>query len=214
MKEQLQKMVKDVDDFQRRVLELPIRLDLLPTHRLVFRADHMREEINEFVEAHTNGDYAAALDGLVDLVYIAIGAMLEMGVLPEDAFGIVHEANMKKLRGETKRGEAYDAVKPEGWEPPNYDALIEALRLRAVVTPTLLEATRVVQQRAAAYNGGTVKREDHFPLGAASLFQMIWVKVIRMRSDIESNRAPNRDHLIDLINYADFMVCLLDGRPM
>ena len=214
MENKLINMMTDVDEFQRKILELPCAPGPLAEHRFDFKVGHMHEELNEFETAYAEGHLDAQVDALVDLIYVAFGALLEMGVPPDEAFGTVHEANMRKVRGETKRGEAHDAVKPDGWTPPSHAELLAALRLRSKVSAPLLEATIIVQERAASYNAGTVRREDHFPLGVTSIFQMMWVKLIRMRSDIEAGRPVNRDHLIDFINYASFGVNHLDGRPL
>ena len=43
------------------------------------------------------------------------------------AFDEVQKANMAKVRGESKRGPSslgFDAIKPDGWTPPNYSAFI------------------------------------------------------------------------------------------
>ncbi len=42
----------------------------------------------------------------------------------------------------------------------------------------------------------------------------MWVKIIRMKADLDAGRPIKRDHPIDLINYARFMVDFIDGRPM
>ena len=214
LQETLTDMMTQVDDFQKKILELPCVIGPLPAHRFKFKIDHMREEIDEFEKAYDDDVFENQVDALIDLIYVAMGALLEMGVLPHKAFDTVHDANMKKVRGETKRGESYDAMKPEGWTPPDHSALITNILLRAAVRPALLEATAIMLERGAAYNGGSVKREDHFPLGMTSIFTVLWIKIIRMRSDIESGRTINRDHLRDLINYAGFGMDILDGRPL
>lgn len=63
------------------------------------------------------------LDALVDLSYVLHGTAYLQGFNIDGAFAKVHEANMKKVRAErasdSKRGSAYDVVKPEGWTPPD-----------------------------------------------------------------------------------------------
>lgn len=69
------------------------------------------------------------LDALVDLVYVALGTAHLHGFDFKEAWRRVHEANMKKVRAkaasESKRGSAFDVVKPEGWEPPDHSDLVE-----------------------------------------------------------------------------------------
>ncbi len=207
-------MMTDVNQFQREIQDLPCAPEPLQEHRHKFRLMHLNEELSEIDAANQAGDFEGTVDGYIDLIYVAMGALLEMGVTPNEAFGTVHDANMQKVRGMTKRGEAYDAIKPEGWEPPDHSALLAALLLRSQVSAPLLEATRVQLARAAKYNGENVRREDHFPFGMKSVYQMMHVKMMRMRADLDAGRDVDRDHLIDLINYSGFGVNLLDGRPM
>lgn len=220
IKRQLTKMAEGVERFHREIQDLPVHEikvngqaypGSLPPHRKDFRAKFLFEELKEYTDAESIAD---EIDALVDLIYVAIGALLEMGVNPIKAFEPVQEANMAKLRGETKRGEVYDAVKPPGWTPPDHEAVLRDLVLRAEVRPALLEATKIMLERGAKYNGGTVRRADHFPFRERSVFEAMWLKAIRLRADIENGNPINRDHPRDLINYAGFMIDFLDGRDL
>ena len=78
----------------------------------------MREEVEEFLEA---GDLVGQVDAIVDLIYFALGALVEMGVDAGPVFDIVHEANMQKTRspqGLRKRSTDGKVQKPDGWESP------------------------------------------------------------------------------------------------
>lgn len=85
----------------------------------------MREEVDEFSKAVDDLDMAELADALVDLVYYAKGTAVILNLPWSDLFTIVHEANMKKVSGQTKRGLAEDAAKPEGWQPPNVRKVLE-----------------------------------------------------------------------------------------
>jgi predicted HAD superfamily Cof-like phosphohydrolase len=52
------------------------------------------------------------------LIYIAFGAALHMGLPIDSILDEVHQANMQKVPGMTKRGVQNDAVKPHDWEGP------------------------------------------------------------------------------------------------
>ena len=65
------------------------------------------------------------IDALIDIVYVALGTALALGVSPEmwnKGWAAVHKANMAKERAlraeDSKRGTTYDVVKPEGWQSP------------------------------------------------------------------------------------------------
>lgn len=209
-------MMDGVDKFQKKVLGFPAPTEpqLLSESRHAFRTDFIKEELSEYALAYREGRLDDAVDAWVDLIYVALGALLEMGIEPMAAFDPVQSANMAKVRGMTKRGDTYDAQKPEGWTPPDHAAVIAELVLRSQVPPAFLEATKIMLERAAAYNSESTKREEHFPLGDVSFFQMMWVKMARMKADVTSGRSPNRDHLIDIMNYANFWINHLDGRPL
>lgn len=90
-----------------------------------FRLKFLQEELDELEDALRDNDKVKAFDALLDLVYVAYGTALFMGVSPGQwAAGMhaVHSANMAKVRvahaGESKRGSSFDVRKPEGWVGP------------------------------------------------------------------------------------------------
>ena len=90
-----------------------------------FRVGFLEEEISELKEALAKGNRIEAFDALLDLVYVAHGTALFMGVTPAQwAAGMhaVHSANMAKVRVtsalDSKRKNAFDAKKPHGWVGP------------------------------------------------------------------------------------------------
>ena len=87
----------------------------------------MEEELEEFRKAGSIHDQA---DAMVDLMYIALGTLVEMGVRPGRLFDIVHEANMKKLWPDGKVHYAADGkvIKPPSWKPPEPQLMEEIER--------------------------------------------------------------------------------------
>jgi predicted HAD superfamily Cof-like phosphohydrolase len=77
----------------------------------------MREEIQEFLDSRNIYDQA---DAMIDLIYFALGTLVEMGIPPEELFDAVQEANMNKLwsDGKPRFREDGKIIKPEGWRPP------------------------------------------------------------------------------------------------
>ncbi|SDY81634.1 Predicted phosphohydrolase, Cof family, HAD superfamily [Proteiniborus ethanoligenes] len=90
---------------------------LLDSDRVSKRYDWMLEEINEFKEAK---DIYEQADAMIDLMYFALGTLVEMGVKPDKIFEIVHRANMDKLWSDGKPHFKEDGktIKPEGWVDP------------------------------------------------------------------------------------------------
>ena len=67
---------------------------MLTDDRVQRRAEWMAEEVREFCAAQTVDEQA---DAMVDLMYFALGTLVEMGVDGMSLFHIVHQANMAKL---------------------------------------------------------------------------------------------------------------------
>lgn len=89
---------------------------------------HMQEELDEIRAACLIGDLEQYFDGLIDLVYVALGAAYFANLPFNEGFRRVHEANMKKVRAtraeDSKRGSTFDIIKPAGWQAPALDDLI------------------------------------------------------------------------------------------
>ena len=90
---------------------------LVEKERAATRADWMQEEIEEFLEASKVIDQA---DAMIDLIYFALGTLVEIGVTPNRLFEIVHEANMTKLwpDGKVHRRADGKVIKHSSWRPP------------------------------------------------------------------------------------------------
>ena len=89
------------------------------------------EELAEYTNAITKKDSAAALDALVDIVYIALGTAWLFNLPFEKAWNEVQKANMSKIRTKSKskkRGTSFDVVKPKGWIAPDIEQIIEEER--------------------------------------------------------------------------------------
>lgn len=82
------------------------------------RYSYMTEELIEFLTARTVVDQA---DAMIDLIYFALGTLVELGVKPDPLFNIVHAANLSKLwpDGTVKYHEGSRKVlKPPTFERP------------------------------------------------------------------------------------------------
>ena len=112
-------MIKDVWDFQIKFGQIT---NSIPSHltkrKLNERVECMQEELDEFIQACELQDLSAQADALVDLVYFALGTANMLGLPWQILWNDVHEANMRKVAGITKRGHKVDCIKPEGWIGP------------------------------------------------------------------------------------------------
>lgn len=120
--ERLKKMNKEwekVKEFQIKakqpVSNIPIELN---KDRVFVRSIWMLEEIDEFRNSKNIVEQA---DAIIDLMYFAIGALVEMGIEPDKLFDIVHEANMSKLdSGNNYKCDGNGKIlKPKNWISPN-----------------------------------------------------------------------------------------------
>ncbi|MDR1689781.1 MAG: hypothetical protein LBS21_14415 [Clostridiales bacterium] len=108
--------------FSNPASDVPVKME---AERAAKRYKWMLEEIDEFIEAHTLTDQA---DAMIDLMYFALGTLVEMGVKPQKLFDIVHEANMTKLWEDGKPRYNADGkiIKPPSWDDP-FGKLEEAI---------------------------------------------------------------------------------------
>lgn len=117
-------LVDAIFSFNEEIVGVPEReinpLDQ-PTKEWTVRA--YNEEIFEFHEAFDREDVVGMVDANLDLIYFAVGTLKKMGLTRlqvKQCMAAIHSANMTKAKGKlAKRGDhAEDAVKPEGFVPP------------------------------------------------------------------------------------------------
>lgn len=141
-------LIEDIRDFHvKHDLGYDGKLRPLPADLYPFRHKFMHEEADEWKEAQEALTYeeqadeillvdkanvthamAKALDAIVDVIYITLGNAYLQGFNEHhisEAWRRVHAANMKKIRGESKRSALYDIVKPPDWVAPKLDDLVE-----------------------------------------------------------------------------------------
>lgn len=116
-------MFEGVVQFHKEILNQPApeKPTVLSEEMLTERFDFLMEELTEFENASMEGDLVGATDGLLDLIYVALGTLYLMGVPADQVWQFVQDANMRKVRGETHRGNVYDAAKPPGWVKPDVE---------------------------------------------------------------------------------------------
>lgn len=128
----MKKNLYQVIDFHKKFdLPGPDTPQMLDLNTFMFRAKFMQEELNEFKEAHAEGDLEKSFDSLIDLIYVALGTAYLQGFTPEvfeEGWDRVHEANMAKERctdaSKSSRGSTADVIKPEGWKAPDHRDLL------------------------------------------------------------------------------------------
>jgi predicted HAD superfamily Cof-like phosphohydrolase len=95
--------------------------------RVLKRYKWMLEEINEFLEAEEIVEQA---DAMIDVIYFALGTLVEMGIKPDNLFNIVQDANMAKLWPDGKPHYNKDGktIKPITWKDPHDKLKLEIRR--------------------------------------------------------------------------------------
>lgn len=101
--------------FGHPVSEIPKQME---QNRVLKRYNWMLEEINEFAEAD---DIVEQADAMIDVIYFALGTLVEMGIKPDNLFDIVQSANMAKLwpDGQPHYNAEGKTIKPSTWEDPH-----------------------------------------------------------------------------------------------
>ncbi len=116
-------LLGDINDFHTKFGFTPREIGAKPDlSLLLFRLKFLAEELQELKVASTVDDLENFLDGLVDLVYVALGTAWLFNLDFNKAWTLVHAANMAKVRAErnedSKRGSTFDVIKPKGWQKP------------------------------------------------------------------------------------------------
>lgn len=129
---------EDVKDFHEKCgQEVNTKPSLLSEDTISLRYSLIDEEVNkellpilkklqekgtwdsgEFIE-----DLAAIADGIVDAIYVLLGAAVSFGINLQPIWEATQKANMQKFGGPV-RGDG-KILKPEGWKHPDVQALIE-----------------------------------------------------------------------------------------
>ena len=122
-------LIKDIDSFHKKFgFDKNEKVGIPDDNELVnFRTSFLAEEFAEYTNAITKKDAAAALDALVDIVYIALGTAWLFNLPFHKAWKEVQRANMTKIRAKSKskkRGTKFDVVKPKDWKAPNIERIL------------------------------------------------------------------------------------------
>ena len=115
--------IDQVGHFIREVVALPCPAvpTMMGPERVEWFGHAIREELKEFEDATTILDQ---VDAVGDLAYFALGRLFELGVDPAAHFTAIHEANMRKRRGNMAKrpgSMGHDAVKPADWYGPDHE---------------------------------------------------------------------------------------------
>ena len=87
--------------------------------------DLIREEVAELAEAETHED---ALDALIDILVVTIGAIHSAGYDAEGAWKEVMGTNFAKIdrvTSKVRKREDGKVLKPVGWEPPQLAKFVQ-----------------------------------------------------------------------------------------
>lgn len=117
---------EQIEKFYREIVRLPIPSEptrLTPEQKLS-AVEHWREEIKEFEDAQSIDD---EIDACIDLAWLALGRVIEMGAHLPEHFAEVARANMDRVPGRNPKrpnSTGFDTVKPEGWRGPDHYAVL------------------------------------------------------------------------------------------
>lgn len=117
-------MRNPISDTQSFYLKHFRDLPTLTRERLLWRLAFISEEWAETQDAIIHNDAENTVDGLIDMLVVILGTLYEAEVDLNQAWTVVHEANMEKERGSqvSRPGSAgADLVKPEGWIKPSHE---------------------------------------------------------------------------------------------
>ncbi len=115
----MKKEWSDVREFHEKFGHpVPSEPGMIAKKRALSRGKWMNEEVAEFLIAD---DIYEQADAMIDLIYFALGTLVEMGLEADQLFAIVQRANMAKLWPDGKphyNPKDGKVIKPEGWQDP------------------------------------------------------------------------------------------------
>lgn len=102
------------------------------------RLDFIREELDETYLAFFEASPANFIDGLIDIVVVAVGTLDLLGINGEGAWKEVYNRNIQKEVGSNPsrpNTKGMDLIKPKGWKPPELAPFISDLLLQVMTIP-------------------------------------------------------------------------------
>lgn len=101
----------------------------LEDDKMKVKIGHLVEELTEIQNAYSKQDLPEFVDGLLDLVYVALGTLNLMNMPVRPLWKDIQIRNMAKIRATAdnvgKRGSTFDVIKPQGWTGPRTQEIID-----------------------------------------------------------------------------------------
>lgn len=89
------------------------------------RIGFMQEELSEMALAASKNSMEDIADAIVDLIYFATGTAVLLNLPLREIWDKVHDANMQKVGGVSKRGIDGDAQKPDDFVAPDIRSILD-----------------------------------------------------------------------------------------
>jgi len=120
-----------MSDAARMIEEFHRVLDQEPGHGKLGGDNELRirlhgEEHWELVDELRAHNLPGIAQELADVLYVAYGTAYTLGIPIDAVLAAVHAANMAKFEGGVQRRADGKVAKPEGWEPPDIKAVLDA----------------------------------------------------------------------------------------
>jgi predicted HAD superfamily Cof-like phosphohydrolase len=116
---------RDQEKFMRACDQI---VDELNTDQFTMYCGLIAEEMQELAVALADADDVEALDALIDILVVTIGAIHSMGADAEGAWKEVMRTNFAKIdkdTGKVRKREDGKVLKPQGWTPPDLKGYLE-----------------------------------------------------------------------------------------
>lgn len=101
----------------------------LEDDKMKVKIGHLDEELAEIKKAYEEKDLYEFCDGILDLVYVALGTLNLMNMPIKALWRDIQVRNMSKVRATKdnmgKRETTFDVIKPEDWSGPRTKEIID-----------------------------------------------------------------------------------------
>lgn len=124
----MSKVFTDVEVFLRAVGHTPPPFNANESEQSELYRKLITEEYSEFIEAVNNDNDAEKCDACFDMIWVIVGYMRSRGWDCERIWDEGSKSNLSKIdpvTGLVRRREDGKILKPEGWQPPNFQKFVK-----------------------------------------------------------------------------------------
>lgn len=207
------KLISDVKAFHNAgagpVVNKPA---VMPWERTVLRQGLLEDECNEVTEALYDGNLANILQENLDVIYVAVGTLIEAGLgeAAVEGWKALQKSNMSKVNVETGKlvkREDGKILKPEGFKEVDWQAIVDEFSLYYSVDYVLVGGELEVALTMNDYKPFIKRHKETVERGESTVFLTLEAYATKhrdflSRECVRLGQSEGEDSSVDT-NYSD-----------